>query len=290
MVYDVHYVRLQNCSILLFIYALFFLCMHLLFAVPNTQCFYFSTFILTIGLFILQLTLSLLELRTFQEPEVMQRCVMPVTSSPPSGDSLPLEKDELSAFKAGLRKVKILSDFISTRKVKKMCRDDEGSEGKCSTRSEDGEYAYPFDSDSLDDDDADEVEEGDSSFRKSFSYGTLASANFYGGPVCSDLSIKGDYEEWIPYSHRRSDVGLSNLDQATKPISDQPLRQTSKRSILNWKKRKLSFRLPKAKGEPLLKKGNGDEGGDDIDFDRRQLTSSDESYNVGFFLFSFVYL
>ncbi|KAH7661660.1 NT-type C2 domain-containing protein [Dioscorea alata] len=228
----------------------------------------------------LNLTLSLLELRTFQEPEVMQRCVMPVTSSPPSGDSLPLEKDELSAFKAGLRKVKILSDFISTRKAKKTCRDDEGSEGKCSTRSEDGEYAYPFDSDSLDDDDdADEVEEGDSNFRKSFSYGTLASANFYGGPVYSDLSIKGDYEDWIPYSHRRSDVGLSNLDQATKPISDQPLGQTSKRSILNWKKRKLSFRSPKAKGEPLLKKGNGDEGGDDIDFDRRQLTSSDESYN-----------
>ena len=242
--------------------------------------FLFFMFILTIGLLILQLTLSLLELRTFQEPEVMQRCMMPVTSSPPPGDSPPLEKDELSAFKAGLRKVKILSDFMSTRKAKKTCHDDEGSEGKCSTRSEDGEYAYPFDSDSIDDDDVDEVQEGDSSFRKSFSYGTLTSTNFYGVPVYSGLNIKGDHEDWIHYSHQQSDVGLPNLDQATKPISDQSLRQTSKRSILNWKKRKLSFRSPKAKGEPLLKKGNGDEGGDDIDFDRRQLTSSEESYNV----------
>ncbi|KAJ0982619.1 hypothetical protein J5N97_010874 [Dioscorea zingiberensis] len=228
----------------------------------------------------LNLTLNLLELRTFQEPEVLQKCMMPVTSSPPPGDGLPLEKDELSALKAGLRKVKIFSDFISTRKAKKTCHDDEGSEGKCSTRSEDGEYAYPFDSDSLDDDDVDEVEDGDSSFRKSFSYGTLASANFYGGSVYSNLRINGDYEDWVHYSHRQSDVGSSTLDETAVPISDQSLRQTSKRSILNWKKRKLSFRSPKAaKGEPLLKKGNGDEGGDDIDFDRRQLTSSDESYN-----------
>jgi len=51
----------------------------------------------------------------------------------------------------------------------------------------------------------------------------------------------------------------------------------SKKRMLSWKKRKLSFRSPKQKGEPLLKKDCLEEGGDDIDFDRRQLSSSDES-------------
>ena len=56
--------------------------------------------------------------------------------------------------------------------------------------------------------------------------------------------------------------------------------QSSRRSILPWRKRKLSFRSPKSKGEPLLKKAYGEEGGDDIDYDRRQL-SSDESLSLG---------
>lgn len=52
---------------------------------------------------------------------------------------------------------------------------------------------------------------------------------------------------------------------------------TAKRSILPWRKRKLSLRSLKAKGEPLLKKAYGEEGGDDIEYDRRLLTSFDES-------------
>ncbi|KAM3378113.1 hypothetical protein P3S68_010526 [Capsicum galapagoense] len=56
---------------------------------------------------------------------------------------------------------------------------------------------------------------------------------------------------------------------------------SSKRSLISWRKRKLSFKYPKTKGEPLLKKYYGEDGGDDIDFDRRQLCSSDESSSRG---------
>ncbi|XP_072957028.1 uncharacterized protein [Typha angustifolia] len=232
----------------------------------------------------LHLSLSLVELRLPQESsETVQRSIVPV-SSPSSGDNLPSEKDELSALKAGFRKVKILSEFVSTRKSKKTCRDDEVSEGKCSAPSDDAECAYPFDTDSLDDDpDEGELEDGKvtSSVRKSFSYGTLAYANYAGGSFYFDVRIDGEYDDWIYYSHRRSDVGYSHAEETTASVLEQPVSQPSKRSILPWKKRKLSFRSPKTKGEPLLKKAYGEEGGDDIDYDRRVLSSSDESHSTG---------
>ena len=55
----------------------------------------------------------------------------------------------------------------------------------------------------------------------------------------------------------------------------------------------MSLRSLKAKGEPLLKKAYGEEGGDDIDYDRRLLTSSDESVSeviLPLFLFSILAL
>nr|GEY48302.1 hypothetical protein [Tanacetum cinerariifolium] len=61
------------------------------------------------------------------------------------------------------------------------------------------------------------------------------------------------------------------------PTIDRAERQIPKRSIFPWRKRKFRFRSFKAKGEPLLKKDVREEGGDDIDFDRRMFTSSDES-------------
>lgn len=234
------------------------------------------------------LALSLLELRTSQESLVaVPRSIVPVCVSPPSEDNLPSEKDELSALKSGLRKVKILTEFVSTRKIKKTCQDDEGSEGRCSAKTDDAEQTYPFDSDSLDDHLEEEEEEEvgdskeDSSFRKSFSYGTLASANCAGGSFYSDVMVNGEYEDSVYYGHRRSDVGCSHSGETPSSVPEQPVLRTSKKSILPWKKRKLSFRSPKAKGEPLLKKSYGEEGGDDIDFDRRQLSSSDESVSVG---------
>lgn len=232
---------------------------------------------------LLCVSLSLLELRTATETsETLQRAIVPVPSPPQSGEAVSTEKDELSAIKAGLRKVKIFTGYVSTRRAKKACREEEGSEGRCSARSEDGEDNYPFDSESLDDleeGESDEIKE-DSTVRKSFSYGTLASANYAGGPFPSSTTINDEDEDWVYYSNRKSDVGCSHSDDYTPSVSAPSLLQSSKRSILPWRKRKLSFRSPKAKGEPLLKKAYGEEGGDDIDFDRRQL-SSDESLALG---------
>ncbi|XP_043711190.1 uncharacterized protein LOC122660081 [Telopea speciosissima] len=227
---------------------------------------------------IICLSLSLLELRTTQEPgEMMQGSIVPVPLSPPPGETLSMEKDEVSALKAGLRRVKIFKEYVSSRKVKKACHEEEGSEGRCSARSEDGDCAYPFDTDSPDDYGELEDEKLNSSFRKSFSYGTLAYTNCVRGSFYSEKRINGENEDWIYYSNRISDVGLLNMEESMASVSQQSLQQSSRRSILPWRKRKLSFRSPKSKGEPLLKKAYAEEGGDDIDFDRRQLSSSDES-------------
>ncbi|XP_015900452.3 uncharacterized protein LOC107433649 [Ziziphus jujuba] len=225
------------------------------------------------------ISLSFLELRTAQETtEPVQRSIVP---APSPAETTSTEKDELSALKAGLRKVKIFTGYVSTRKAKKACREEEGSEGRCSARSEDGEYNYPFDSDSLDDFEEGESDEGkeDSTVRKSFSYGSLAHANYAGGSIYSNKRDNED-EDWVYYSNRKSDVGCSHIEDSTASVSEPSLLQSSKRGLLSWRKRKLSFRSPKAKGEPLLKKAYGEEGGDDIDFDRRQL-SSDESLSLG---------
>ncbi|KAK3035277.1 hypothetical protein RJ639_034800 [Escallonia herrerae] len=185
------------------------------------------------------------------------------------------EKDELSALKAGLRKVKIFKG-LSAQRVKKLCHVEESSDGRSSVRSEGVDYNYPFDTDSPDDQDEEESEEGkeDSSVRKSFSYGPLAYVNHAGGSY--DLSSNKD-EDWIYYSSPNLNAECFHSQGSSPSVLDQSLRQNLKRSIIPWRKRKLSFRSPKAKGEPLLKKTFGEEGGDDIDFDRRQLSSSDES-------------
>ncbi|KAK4281742.1 hypothetical protein QN277_013200 [Acacia crassicarpa] len=232
------------------------------------------------------ISMSLVELRAAQEnPEMVQRSVVPVSSPTQSGETTVAEKDDLSAIKAGLRKVKILTDYVSIRKQKKACREEECSEGRCSVRSEDGEGNYPFDSDSLDDFEEGESDEGkdgsSSSVRKSFSYGKLANAKAE-GLFYTSLRLNGDDEDWVYYSNRKSDAVCSQVEDLTVPAPDPSLLQSSKRSILPWRKRKLSFRSPKTKGEPLLKKAYGEEGGDDIDFDRRQL-SSDESLSLGWY-------
>lgn len=205
---------------------------------------------------------------------------MPIASPPQSGEAASEEKHELSALKAGLQKVKIIKDYVSSRKAKKTCREEEVSEERCSGQSEEGESNYPVDSDSLDDsqegDSSDEGKEGPCA-RKSLSYGPLAYANCAGVPLYSSVRIVGEYDDWVYYSNRRSGVGSLPFENVSALASEEPQLQSSKLRILSWRKRKLSFRSPKPKGEPLLKKAYAEEGGDDIDFDRRQL-SSDESH------------
>ncbi|KAK9699244.1 hypothetical protein RND81_08G162400 [Saponaria officinalis] len=222
----------------------------------------------------LHISLSLVELGTAHDSgDSPHHSIVPISPSPPqSEEALPAEKDELSALKAGLRKVKILTEYVSTRRAKKACREED--------ESEDGDY--PFDSDSFEEFGEGETDEGkeETSVRKSFSYGTLAYANYFGGSFFSSMRVSSQDEDWIYYSQQKSDIECSVKEDAVASVSEQPLMQSSKRSILPWRKRKLNFRSPKAKGEPLLKKAYAEEGGDDIDFDRRQL-SSDESVSFG---------
>ncbi|KAL6977095.1 hypothetical protein U1Q18_025889 [Sarracenia purpurea var. burkii] len=224
-------------------------------------------------------SLSILESRTGQGPlETVQRSAAFHPLSPRSAYSLSTEKDVVSALKAGLKKVKVLTGYVSARRaMKKASHAEEGSDGKSSVRSEDAESNYPFDSDSLDAEDEEESEEvkEHSRVRKSVSYGSLAFANSAGALFYSNASNSED-EDCLHYcSNRRSVVGSLSSGDLTASLRDH---ESSKRSILSWKRRKLSFRSSsKPKGEPLLRKDYGEEGGDDIDFDRRQRSSSDES-------------
>ncbi|CAN4114460.1 unnamed protein product [Withania somnifera] len=200
----------------------------------------------------------------------------PVSPSP--AEILSTDRNELSALKAGLQKVKLFKG-LSTMRRKKACHEEEGSDGRNSVRSEDIHLVYPVDTDSLGDSSEGESEEvkEDTSMWKSFSYETLAYANHVGGSYYSNMN-GSENEDLIYYSHHKSDAGREYAEGATGEGFNQYALQSSKRNLLPWRKRKLSFRSPpKTKGEPLLKKYYGEEGGDDIDFDRRQLSSSDES-------------
>lgn len=199
----------------------------------------------------LHVSLSLMELRAAQTQNQS-----PETSSG--------EKDEHSALKAGLRKVKILKEYVSIKRGKKVSGEDDNEISE--SRSDEGDYSNLVDSDLLDDSGDGESFE-DATVRKSFSYGTLAYANYTGGSL---------FEDDLYYSNQKSDEGCSPENDQTASVSEQGITQIPKRSILPWKKRKLNFKSPNPKGEPLLKKDYGEEGGDDIDFDRRQL-SSDEA-------------
>uniref|UniRef100_A0ACD6A1E2 Uncharacterized protein n=1 Tax=Avena sativa TaxID=4498 RepID=A0ACD6A1E2_AVESA len=220
----------------------------------------------------LHLTLGLVELRLPQQsPDALQRSVATAPLSPSSGDSVPSGKDELSVIKAGLRKVKHITDLVSIRRSKKANRDDDNSDKY--VHSDGAEYPCTIDSDDdLDDTQRDE-DLGSSTVRKSFSYGSLQSVNYAGGLFYAHARIDGEHEDWIYYSHRKSDAGY-HVEKETSSTAEEQISvvMRRKRSILPWRK----VKVPK-KGEPLLKNKNGEEGGDDIDYDRRILTSSDGS-------------
>ncbi|KAM3338787.1 hypothetical protein P3S68_030873 [Capsicum galapagoense] len=173
----------------------------------------------------------------------------PVPPNP--GKALLTDRNRGGSLKADLRKVKYLK-ALSFRQNKKAYHAEEGSSSdeRNSVRSGDPDYVYPMDTDSLDKDSERESEEGkeDTSVQKLFSYEALVYANHAGGSFYSNTSGSSSDEDLFHYSHHISDI----------------------------KHRKLTVKSPKTKGEPLLKKHYGEDGGDDIDFDRRQLCSSDE--------------
>nr|XP_043616499.1 uncharacterized protein LOC122588447 [Erigeron canadensis] len=165
----------------------------------------------------------------------------------------------------GFRKIKIFK-LISANRAKKGFQEEEGSYGNSSVRSEDADY--PFDTDSLegtDGNDSEDVDYADSNIKKSLSYGSLASYFNSRGSEDEDRIYYKSYN----ITKDADDLNVTTIDQSEK--------QVLKSSFFPWRKRKLNFRSPKPKGEPLLKRDLGEEGGDDIDFDRRMLTSSDDS-------------
>ncbi|KAK7343962.1 hypothetical protein VNO77_13113 [Canavalia gladiata] len=226
------------------------------------------------------LSLSLLKLEALQEYlDAVQRSTVCVPSSPSSVESLSTNKDEFS-LKASLRRVKIFTDYVSTGKAKKASSKDEGSDGRSSNRSEDFEYRYTSNTDSLDNDASIKSEENeDSSVRHSLSYETLASGNYVGGSPYSSSIFNGKDEFWVYYSGQKSDFASAHVENYN--TCDHIEYHISKYGILSWRKRKLHFRSSKVKGELLLKKHYGEEGGDDIDYDRRLLSSSDDYSTCG---------
>ncbi|CAI9091420.1 OLC1v1026451C1 [Oldenlandia corymbosa var. corymbosa] len=231
----------------------------------------------------LLLSLRLLEMKSAQDTsEVSHRPIPCLPLSPLREFSSP-EKGDRSPAKTGSGKVNIFKG-LSARRVKKDGREEDGSDGKSSTKSDDAEYVYPFDTDSVDDDTDKEDEATDgkaSKSRKSVGYETLAQANHAGGLFYCSTSGSED-EDWIYYNHHKMDTGNSCYDNSdtSVPKTNQTTLNSPIDKILPWRKRKVSFKSSKAKGEPLLKRHYGDEGGDDIDFDRRQLCSSESSFGV----------
>ncbi|CAK8532873.1 unnamed protein product [Lathyrus sativus] len=228
------------------------------------------------------ISISLMEVRGAQEKTLsVHRSVVPVSSpQAESGDSMITEKEVLSASKGGFWKVKSFTEFVSSRKSQKPCRGEERStDSKCSG-SGDVNPSYAVDSGSLDDFGGDPDEGNEDSFVGNSGYGTLASANAGGShSYYSNTKVNCDDGDWVYYSYRMPDAGPSEMEDSTVSSSESYLSQSIKRSILPWRKRKLSFRSSKGvKGEPLIKKDYAEDGGDDIDFDRRQL-SSDESFS-----------
>lgn len=217
----------------------------------------------------MQVSILLLELRNVDEAAEAAAAAAPRPTllfprSPCYGEMFSTDKPDISSLKSSPIRDRIFKS-LSALRPKRAGQEDEGS-------SDRSDAPYPLDSDS------DDVSEEGSGARKSFGYGTLAYANHAGASKSNTSS--SDDEDWLYYSHRTKE------DVVASPPDHHPLQDNSnlKRRLLPWRKRKLSFKSPKMKGEPLLKKYYGEEGGDDIDFDRRQLSSSDESNLTVYFL------
>lgn len=217
------------------------------------------------------ITLSFLELQTSQETmDAVHRIIVPSLSF--IGGHLSSDKDELSALKAGLRKVKFFTEYVAVGRSKKASEEEDGSDEKLSPGSEESEFAESDESAS-----ADECEEDGadyrlcSEFKKSLIYGPLAAANLVVEGVLhldSTENVVGNF--WVTNSLPNLEPMPKLIDEPSSSDSDHSLPQTSMRSLLSWKRRKVSFRLVRERGEPLLNKACREEGGDDIDFDRRQ--------------------
>ncbi|KAJ7568460.1 hypothetical protein O6H91_01G033500 [Diphasiastrum complanatum] len=229
-------------------------------------------------------TFNFVELRTTSNgPESIHHVVAPSISCL----SRPLlleeqgrkEKDNTKRLFGSMRK-----ENLTKGSEKASSGDDFTSDERFSPRSEKSspESRDFLDSDSVgtsNEDYCEDVEE--LNIRKSFSYGKIAEANLHVEGGFSYPLQEGEADEStadiIALFNRTSPLSIPKLmEETSSSDSDQAPAQSSMRSLLSWRKRKLSFRSPRAKGEPLLNKAYGEEGGDEIDWDRRQAGSPEE--------------
>ncbi|XP_058074425.1 uncharacterized protein LOC131223133 isoform X2 [Magnolia sinica] len=134
--------------------------------------------------------------------------------------------------------------------------------GRFSAGDTTDESVAAFDTDSPDD-------EADPAPVEQLGYGSIASA----ATAAADGSA-------VYYSHGSGSEEVGLVSQSESSVSSVARSGLPPKGggLLSWKRRRLSFRTGRRKEEPLLNKANGEDGGDDIDFARRQLgSSSDES-------------
>lgn len=145
------------------------------------------------------------------------------------------------------------------------------SDGKLSPRSDQssGDAGDPFTSDSVDDSEEEEIVDGEDCHFQS--YGSLTGVNLVvEGALPFGKGNRQRAERTLSLGSIASIETVSKAaDDSCTSDSDQSVTQPSMRSLLSWRKRKLSFRSRQAKGEPLLNKSYGEDGGDDIDYFRR---------------------
>ncbi|KAL8136368.1 hypothetical protein V2J09_002369 [Rumex salicifolius] len=221
-------------------------------SVPLTQSSSFDWFVT------LSITLHLKELKTNKEtPMTFKRSF----TSPLSAPLLPF-----------LRKAKSVREFVwlSRRKSKKAYRVEAINDGKLSSGSESFEENCSFDIYSLDHNNnkasllEDSKEVYDNVDQNSFGYGTLITANTAGRLFYMKTSCKD--EDLVYHSNSLC------TDDMVPEIPELTLKHSPKLPKL---KRKISIKPEKVRGEPLLNKEYGEMGGDDLDFIRRQLCTSD---------------
>ncbi|KAL2613493.1 hypothetical protein R1flu_025185 [Riccia fluitans] len=197
------------------------------------------------------------------------------------------DSDEEKPKKRGFRG--IIPSIISIRRTStEEERHDGGkvspnSEGKLSPRS----LESPPDSTSSYD--SDDGEDSDGGFehagaviklQKQFSYGTIAGANLVvegAIPLHPEDDGTADHGDVISIHRRTSTPGFTKALGGDESSDVAHSSQGSLSSLFPWRKRKLSFRSPRARGEPLLNKAYGEEGGDEIDWDRRQSETGSPS-------------
>ncbi|KAJ7535534.1 hypothetical protein O6H91_12G038100 [Diphasiastrum complanatum] len=197
------------------------------------------------------------------------------------GANLSLDKDDVDEIRILKRaKKKGKNQNLLEEPDKKAVMEDLTAEEKLSPMSDESSYGSidVFELDSLEDHDDDE-DDGyleDINIQNSLGYGTIAGTNLIYGKTFSYDSdgLEGEHEFSEMLSLHKSPINMPKLvEETSSSDSDQTLPQSSMKSLLYWRKRKLSFRSPQTRGEPLLNKAYGEEGGDEIDWDRRQCGS-----------------